>query len=85
MILENTHLYKKEHQKQADEETMLHRKKSKTSATSRSRKRSDHKHIYKKLFYTTAVTHLLGDDNAKFAEEWILHIKLLIGVPKSLR
>lgn len=49
MILENTHLYKKEHQKQADEETMLHRKKSKTSATSRSRKRSDHKHIYKKI------------------------------------
>ena len=37
----------------------------------------------KKLSYTMVVTHLLGEDNAKFVEELILHINLLIGVPKS--
>ncbi len=49
MIPEKTYLYKKEHQQQTDEETLVHRKMSKTSATSNSRKRSIHKHSYKKI------------------------------------
>ena len=37
----------------------------------------------KKSSYTTEVTHLLGEDNVKFAEEWILHINPLIGIQRS--
>ena len=46
---EKTHLYKKEHQQQAAEEMPVHRKKSKTSAAPNSKRRSAHKHIYKKI------------------------------------
>ena len=45
MNREKTHLYKKP----IEEETPLHKGKSKTAATSDSRKRSKHKHLYKKI------------------------------------
>ena len=83
MNREKTHLYKKQHQQPIEEETPLHKGKSKTAATSDSRKRSKHKHLYKKSSCTTEVTHLLGEDNVKFAEEWILHINPLIGIQRS--
>ena len=83
MNREKTHLYKKQHQQPIEEETPLHKGKSKTAATSDSRKRSKHKHYTKKSSYTTEVTHLLGEDNVKFAEEWILHINPLIGIQRS--
>ena len=83
MNREKTHLYKKQHQQPIEEETPPHKGKSKTAATSDSRKRSKHKHLYKKSSYTTEVTHLLGEDNVKFAGEWILHISPLIGIQRS--
>ena len=46
---EKTHLYKKQYQQPIEEETPPHKVKSKTAATSDSRKRSKHKHIYKKI------------------------------------
>ena len=46
---EKTHLYKKQYQQPIEEETPPHKGKSKTAATSDSRKRSKHKHIYKKI------------------------------------
>lgn len=66
---EKTYLYKRQHQQPIEEETPPHKGKSKTATTSDSRKRSKHKHIYKKSSYTMVVTHLLGEDNAKFVEE----------------
>ena len=82
---EKTYLYKKQYQQPIEEETPPQKGKSKTAATSDSRKRSKHKHIYKKSSYTMVVTHFVGEDNAKFAVEWILHINLLIGTPRSFR
>lgn len=52
MNREKTHLYKKQHQQPIEEETPLHKGKSKTAATSDSRKRSKHKHLYKKNHLT---------------------------------
>lgn len=49
MNREKTHLYKKQHQQPIEKETPLHKGKSKTAATSDSRKRSKHKHLYKKI------------------------------------
>ena len=46
---EKTHLYKKQYQQPVEEETPPKKRKSKTAATSDSRKRSKHKHIYKKI------------------------------------
>ena len=46
---EKTHLYKKQYQQPIEEETPPKKGKSKTAATSDSRKRSKHKHIYKKI------------------------------------
>ena len=46
---EKTHLYKKQYQQPVEEETPPKKGKSKTAATSDSRKRSKHKHIYKKI------------------------------------
>ena len=43
---EKTHLYKKQYQQPIEEETPPKKGKSKTAATSDSRKRSKHKHIY---------------------------------------
>ena len=67
---EKTYLYKRQYQQPIEEETPPHKGKSKTATTSDSRKRSKHKHIYKKIIlHTMVVTHLLGEDNAKFVEE----------------
>ena len=82
---EKTYLYKKQYQQPIEEETPPHKGKSKTAATSDSRKRSKHKHIYKKSSYTMVVTRFVGVDSAKFAGDWILHINLLIGTPRSFR
>lgn len=49
MIPENTHLYKRQYHQPIEKETPQHKGKSKTAATSNSRKRSNHKHIYKKI------------------------------------
>ena len=49
MNREKTHLYKKQHQQPIEEETPPHKGKSKMAATSDSRKRSKHKHLYKKI------------------------------------
>ena len=46
---EKIHLYKKQYQQPIEEETPPHKGKSKTATTSDSRKRSTHKHIYKKI------------------------------------
>ena len=46
---EKTYLYQKECQQQAGEETLAYRKRSKTTTTSNSQRRSDHKHRYKKI------------------------------------
>ena len=46
---EKTHLYKRQYQQPIEEETPPQKRKSKTAATSDSRKRSKHKHIYKKI------------------------------------
>ena len=46
---EKTYLYKKQYQQPIEEETPPQKGKSKTAATSDSRKRSKHKHIYKKI------------------------------------
>lgn len=85
MNREKTHLYKKQHQQPIEEETPLYKGKSKTAATSDSRKRSKHKHLYKKI-----ILHYGSDSFAwgrqcevKFAEEWILHINPLIGIQRS--
>lgn len=80
---EKTYLYKKQYQQPIEEETPPQKGKSKTAATSDSRKRSKHKHIYKKSSYTMVVTHFLGEGNAKFVGGWILHINHLIGTPKN--
>ena len=45
----NLRLYKKQYQQPIEEETPPHKGKSKTATTSDSRKRSTHKHIYKKI------------------------------------
>ena len=39
----------------------------------------------KKSSYIMVVTHFVGEDNAKFAEDWILHINHLIGTLESFR
>ena len=39
----------------------------------------------KKSSYTMVVTHFLGEDNAKFAGDWILHINHLIGTLKEFQ
>ena len=83
MNREKTHLYKKQHQQPIEEETPLHKGKSKTAATSDSRKRSKHKHLYKKIILHYGSDSLLGEDNEKFAGEWILHINPLIGIQRS--
>lgn len=46
---DKNHLYQKEHRQQVMEESPLHRRKSKTAATSSSRKRADHKHCYETI------------------------------------
>lgn len=49
MIPENTYLYKRQRQQPIGKETLPHKGKSKMAAASNSRKRSAHKHIYKKI------------------------------------
>ncbi len=49
MIPEHTYLYKRQYQQPIEEEMIPHKGKSKTAATSNSRKRSDHKHRYIKI------------------------------------
>lgn len=49
MIPEKTNQYKTELQQSITDEIPKHRKKSKTAKTSRSKKRSDHKHQYQKV------------------------------------
>ena len=56
MILENAHLYKRERQTPPADEAPAHRKKSKTASVSSSRKRSDHRHMYRKI-----ILHYGGD------------------------
>lgn len=46
---EKTYLYKKEYRQKSSEETSAYRKKSKISRISDSRRRSRHKHRYKKI------------------------------------
>ena len=53
---EKKHLYKQERQTPAPEEAPAHRKKSKTASVSSSRKRSDHRHVYRKI-----ILHYGGD------------------------
>lgn len=53
---EKKHLYKQERQTPAPEEAPVHRKKSKTASVSSSRKRSDHRHEYRKI-----ILHYGGD------------------------
>lgn len=53
---EKKHLYKQERQTPAPEEAPAHRKKSKTASVSSSRKRSDHRHMYRKI-----ILHYGGD------------------------
>ena len=53
---EKKHLYKQERQTPAPEEAPVHRKKSKTASVSSSRKRSDHRHVYRKI-----ILHYGGD------------------------
>ena len=56
MILEKAHLYKRERQTPPADEAPAHRKKSKTASVSSSRKRSDHRHVYRKI-----ILHYGGD------------------------
>ena len=49
---EKTYLYKRQYQQPIEEETPPHKGRSKTATTSDSRKRSKHKHIYKKNHLT---------------------------------
>ena len=56
MILENAHLYKRERQTPPADEAPAHRKKSKPASGSSSRKRSDHRHMYRKI-----ILHYGGD------------------------
>lgn len=62
MLPEGTHLYKMKYQQPIEKETLPHKGKSKTAATSNSRKRSNHKHIYKKiiLHYGSSTTFAWG-------------------------
>ena len=53
---EKKHLYKQERQTPPAEEAPAHRKKSKTASVSSSRKRSDHRHVYRKI-----ILHYGGD------------------------
>ena len=56
---EKTYLYKKQYQQPIEEETPPQKGKSKTAATSDSRKRSKHKHIYKKIILHYGITYIL--------------------------
>ena len=82
---EKTHLYKRQYQQPIEEETPPQEGKSKTAATSDSRKRSKHKHIYKKIILHYGSDSFSWEDNAKFVGGWILHINHLIGTLKSYR
>ena len=53
---EKKHLYKQERQTPPADEAPAHRKKSKTASVSSSRKRSDHRHVYRKI-----ILHYGGD------------------------
>ena len=90
---EKTYLYKKQYQQPIEEETPPQKGKSKTAATSDSRRllpltaeNGLSTNTYtKKSSYTMVVTHFLGEGNAKFVGGWILHINHLIGTLKSYR
>ena len=82
---EKTHLYKKQYQQPIEEER-LQRKENQRRLLPLTAENGLSTNTYtKKSSYTMVVTHFVGEDNAKFAEDWILHINHLIGTLESFR
>ena len=94
---EKTHLYKKQYQQPIEEG--IKNNISNQSRKKRLRIKENQRRLLpliaenalsintytKKSSYTMVVTRFVGVDNAKFAGDWILHINLLIGTPRSFR
>lgn len=80
---EKIHLYKKQYQQPIEEETPPHKENQRRLLPLIAENGLRTNTYTKKSSYTMVVTHLPGEDNVKFAGEWILHINPLIGIQRS--
>lgn len=82
---EKTHLYKKQYQQPIEEERLQRKENQRRLLPLIAENALSINTYTKKSSYTMVVTRFVGVDSAKFAGDWILHINLLIGTPRSFR